>query len=323
MTGKPKKALLIVITRTHAPKGDENDEYATYWEGELNKAGKLDTNFLDVCDFLLVHGHSDMQNDIKAAIEDVILKEFEISNYNWEHWEQVYCFVHAREKYRKKIKKIPNIEDHVYEYGSRGTNLAPQDLLEQIKIKIKDSLLSEYIDRILYKIKEKLQGFRYKQHLLYQVKERLLQLRFNLEVFACEPDNTLQREANEDIKSIVEDIRKNLNDPPLLLCTHDKAGTPKTHDMFQGLDPSQNLITIFAAGWEDNKLLDAKKIWKSILSTGPSPKTLSMGEEARNELEQIPQDFKKLSKSIEAVLNWIKSNPGQETQVSGSEKTEE
>ena len=319
MTGKAaKKYLLIVITRTHTPKDDEHDEYVTYWgDGKLGEAGELDTNFLDVCNFLLVHGHSDMQNDIKAAIEDV-LKEFKISD-----WDQVYCFVHAREEYRKQIEKKLVLKNHVYEYGSRGTNLTPQDLLEQIKIKLKDSPLFNYMEQILYKIKEKLQGFRYKQHLLYQVKERLLQLRFNLEVFACEPDNTLQREANEDIKSIVEDIRKNLNDPPLLLCTHDKAGTPKTHDMFQGLDPSQSLITIFAAGWQDNKLLYAKKVWKSILSTGPSPETLSMGGEARNELEQIPQDFKKLSKSIEAVLNWIKSNPGQEAQVSGSEKTEE
>ena len=323
MTGKPKKALLIVITRTYAPKGDENDEYATYWEGELNKAGDLDTNFLDVCDFLLVHGHSDMQNDIKAAIEDVILKEFEISNCNWEHWEQVYCFVHAREKYRKQIKKIPNIEDHVYEYGSRGTNLAPPDLLEQIKIKIKNSFLSDYIGQILYKIKEKLRGFRYKQHLLYQVKERLLQLRFNLEVFACELDDTFECEASEDIKSIVEDIRKNLTDPPLLLCTSDKAGIPRTHEMFLKLDASQSLITIFATDLEGNEPLCAKKVWKSILSTGPSSETLNLSKEARSELEQIRKDFENLSKSIEAVLNWIKSNFGQKTQVSGSEKTEE
>ena len=317
MTGKAKQALLIVITRTHTPNGDENDEYVTYWEGKLNTAGKLDPKFLDVCDFLLIHGHSDMQNDIKAAIEDV-LKEFKISD-----WKHVYCFVHAREEYKKQIEEIPNIGDHVYEYGSRGTNLTPQDLLEQIKIKLKDSTLTNHIKPILYKIKEKLQGIRYKQHLLYQVKERLLQLRFNLEVFACEPDNTLQREANEDIKSIVEDIRKNLSDPPLGLCFHNKAGIPGTHKMFLELDFSQSLITIFAAGWQDNKLLHAKKVWNSILSTGPSSETLSMGAEARNELKQIPKDFKKLSQSIEAVLNWIKSNPGQEAQVSGSEKTEE
>ena len=171
-----------------------------------------------------------MQNDIKAAIEDV-LKEFKISD-----WDNVYCFVHAREEYKKQIEEIPNIGDHVYEYGSRGTNLTPQDLLEQIKIKLKDSPLTNHIKPILYKIKEKLQGIRYKQHLLYQVKERLLQLRFNLEVFACEPNNTLHREANEDIKSIAEDIRKNLSDPPLRLCFHDKDGIPETHKMFLELD---------------------------------------------------------------------------------------
>jgi len=319
MTGKAKEVLLIVITRTHTPKGNENDEYVTYWEGKLDKAGELDTNFLDVCDFLLIHGHSDMQNDIKAAIEEV-LKRFKVSD-----WDQVYCFVHAHEEYRKQIEKNLDLRDYVYTYSSRNTNLTPQDLLEQIKIKIKDGLLSNYMDQILYKIKEKLQGFRYKQHLLYQVKELLLQLRFNLEVFACESNDTFEREASEDITSIVEDIRKNLNDPPLLLCTHDKAGIDKPHDMFQGLDSSQRLITILAAGWLNNEPppLCAKKVWKSILSPGPSSETLSMGTEARNELKQIPKDFENLSKSIEAVLNWIKSNSGQETQVSDREKTEE
>ena len=325
MTGKAKKALLIVITRTHTPKGDENDEYVTYWEGELEEAGELDTNFLDVCDFLLVHGHSDMQNDIKAAMEDVIVKEFEISNCNWEHWEQGYCFVHTREEYKKQIEEIPNIGNHVYEYGSRGTNLAPQDLLEQINFKIKDSPLFKDIDQILYKIKEKLQGFRYKQHLLNQVKELLLRLRFNLEVFACESDDAFEREASEDITSIVEDIRKNLEDPPLLFCTHDKAGIAKPHDMFQELDLFERLIAIFAAGLGSDELLllRAKNVWEFIFPAGPSSRTLSMGREARNELKQIREDFKKLSKSIEAVLNWIKSNSGQETHVSGSEKTEE
>ena len=307
MTGKAKKALLIVITRTHAPKGNENDEYVTYWEGKLKEAGELDTNFLDVCDFLLIHGHSGMQNDIKAAIEDV-LKKFKISD-----WEQVYCFVHTREEYRKRLEKNLEIGDHVYEYGSRGTNLAPQDLLEQIKITIKDGPLYNYIAQIVDKIKEKLQGFRYKQHLLNQVSELLLQLRFNLEVFTCESDDTFQREASTDIKLIVEDIRNNLNDPPLLLCTLDKAGIPRMHDMFLKLDSPQSLITIFATDLDGNEPLCAKKVWKSIFSAGPSSGTLSMGREARNELGQIQKDFEKLSESIEAVLGWIKSNSGQGT----------
>jgi len=314
MTGKAKKALLIVITRIHTPKGNENDEYVTYWEGKLDKAGELDTNFLDVCDFLLVHGHSDMQNDMKAAIEKVLKeKEFKISD-----WEQVYCFVHAREEYIEQIEEKLNIRGHVYVYGSRGTNLAPQALLKQIKIKIKDGFLSDHIDQILYKIKEKLRGFRYKQHLLNQVKERLLQLRFNLEVFACESDDTFESEASEDITSIVEDIRKNLTDPPLLLCTSDKAGIPRTHEIFLKLDASQSLITMFATDLEGNEPLRAKKVWKSILSTGPSSETLNLSEEARNELGQIRKDFEKLSKSIEAVLGWIKSNSDQGAQVSGS-----
>jgi hypothetical protein len=319
MTGKAKQALLIVITRIHTPKGDENDEYVTYWEGKLNKAGELDTNFLDVCDFLLVHGHSNMQNDIKSAIDNVLKEnKFKLSN-----WKQVYCFVHARKEYRKKIKEISDIGNHVYGYGSRGTNLASQDLLEQIELKIKDGFLSDYRDQILYKIKEKLRGFRYKQHLLNQVKELLLQLRFNLEVFACESGDTFEREASEDIKSIVEDIRKNLNDPPLLLCIHDKAGTPKMHNMFQGLDPFEKLIAIFATDLADDEPLCAKKVWNFIFSAGPSSETLNLSKEARNELEQIPKDFENLSKSIEAVLNWIKSNSAQGTQVSGSERIEE
>lgn len=300
MTGKAKKALLIVITRTHTPKGNEHDEYVTYWNGKLDEAGKLDTNFLDICDFLLVHGHSGMQDNIEAAIENVLERKF-------SDWEPMYCFIHAREEYRKKIK-IPNIR--VYGYGSRGTNLAPQDLLKQIKIKIKEVLLSNDINRILYKIKEKLRGFRYKQHLLNQVKERLLQLRFNLEVFACESDNTFRDEASKDIISIVANIRKNLEDPPLLLCPMEESATPKSHDMFVELDSSQRLITFFC-DLEGLELLCAKKVWESLFPSGPSSETLSMDGEAQNELGQIPKDFEKLSQSIEAILGWIKSNSDQ------------
>ena len=183
--------------------------------------------------------------------------------------------------------------------------------------------MSDHIDQILYKIKEKLQGFRYKQHLLNQVKELLLRLRFNLEVFACESDDAFEREASEDITSIVEDIRKNLEDPPLLFCTHDKAGIAKPHDMFQELDLFERLIAIFATDLAGDEPLCAKKVWGFIFSAGPSSRTLSMGGKARNELEQIPKDFENLSKSIEAVLKWIKSNYAQAIQGSGGEKTKE
>lgn len=296
MTGKAaKKYLLIVITRTHTPKDDEHDEYVTYWGGgKLGEAGELDTNFLDVCDFLLVHGHFDMQNDIKSAIEDV-LKELKISA-----WKQVYCFVHAREEYRKQIEKKLVLKNHVYEYGSRGTNLTPQDLLEQIKIKLKDSPLSNYMDKILYKIKEKLQGFRYKQHLLYQVKELLLRLRFNMEVFAGNSNETIQKEASKDIEEVKKKIRDILGKPPL---------KPQLDILYNNMTSKQSLLSFFSAGLdktsEEYAFLKAGNFWSDLLSN-----EFFARWSKEKKLPEIAEDFKLLSESVESIMQCIKYNHG-------------
>lgn len=297
MTDKAKNALLIVITRTHTHKDEENDEYVAYWDGRSDKAEGLDTNFLDdVCDFLLVHGHYGMQNDIKAAIKNVLKeKKFEISN-----WKQVYCFVHARKEYKKQIEEIPNIGDHVYEYGSRGTNLTPQDLLEQIKIKLKDGPLSNYMEEILYKIKEKLQGFRYKQHLLYQVKELLLRLRFNMEVFAGNLNETIQKEASKDIEEVKKKIRDILDMPPL---------KPQLDILYDDMTSKQRLLSFFSAGLdktsEEYALLKAGNFWSNLLSN-----EFFARWSKEKKLPEIAEDFKLLSESVEFIMQCIKYNHG-------------
>jgi len=215
----------------------------------------------------------------------------------------VHIFVHAREEYRGKIfKDQGDIHKNVQEYGSGGVGLAPQDLLAKIE-KLEDGTSQiDWKGQICDKIKEELKGSRYKQHLLNQVHELLLRLRFNLEVFAGNSDETIRKEASEDIENVKEKFKDILDKPPL---------KPQLNKLYNNMTVKERLISILVTGLDKNiqqekyKLLQAAKIWTSVLS---NELPVSPSEQLREKLPKISDDFELLSTSVETIMKGIKTS---------------
>lgn len=294
MTNNGIHGLLIVITRTHTYKGDDGDEFVTYWDGEPNDSGKLHEDFNDACDFLLVHGHFDMQNKIQDKIIKLLYPR-KIEN----DWNPVYILIHARKEYRKRIFKESN-NVHVQGYSSRGAGLAPQDLLKKIKEIKDDTSQIDWKGQICDKIREKLKGFRYKQHLLNQICELLLRLRFNMEVFAGNLNKTIQKEASKDIEEVKKKIRDILDKPPL---------KPQLVILYDNMTSKQRLLSFFSAGLdktsEEYALLKAGNFWSDLLSS-----EFFARWSKEKKLPEIAEDFKLLSESVESIMQCIKYNHG-------------
>ena len=303
MTNNGGKGLLTVITRTHTYKGDDGDEFVTYWGEEPNDSRKLHGDSNDACYFLLVHGHFGMQDNIEKVIEKVI--EDVLNSRKIDKLGTLHILVHARKEYREKINEIKKIKGravNVQGYSSRGAGLAPQDLLKKIKEIKDDTSQIDWKGQICDKIREKLKGFRYKQHLLNQIWELLLRLRFNMEVFAGNSSETIQKEANRDIEKIKKDIRNILDKPPL---------KPQLDTLYDNMTSKQRVLSFFSAGLdktsEEYALLKAGNFWSDLISN-----EFFARWSKEKKLPEIAEDFKLLSESVETIMQCMKHHLGHE-----------